>query len=77
MPPDNCFIIQHIENKAQFYYRKAGDDLYFCHFSPRHTKLRISLTSDYECSVHYVTIIINNIPRARVGYEMIDSQRWL
>ena len=23
----NCFIIQHIDNKAQFYCRKPGDDL--------------------------------------------------
>ena len=26
---DNCFIVQHIDNKAQFYCRNAGDDLYF------------------------------------------------
>ena len=25
---DNCFVIQHIDNKAQFYCRKGGDDLY-------------------------------------------------
>ena len=31
---DNCFIIQHIDNKAQFHCRKAGDDLYFAIFIP-------------------------------------------
>ena len=33
---DNCFIIQHcdIVNKAHFYCRKAGDDLYFTIFRP-------------------------------------------
>ena len=31
---DNCFIIQHIDNKAQFYCKKAGDDLYFSSFLP-------------------------------------------
>ena len=25
---DNCFINQHIDNKAQVYSRKAGGDLY-------------------------------------------------
>ena len=27
-------LIQHIDNKAQFYCRKAGDDLYFAIFLP-------------------------------------------
>ena len=32
---DNCFIVQHIDNKEQyFYFRKAGDDLYFAIFLP-------------------------------------------
>ena len=31
---DNCFIIQHIENKAQFYFRRAGHDLDFAIFLP-------------------------------------------
>ena len=29
---NNCFIIQHIDNKAQFYCRKVRDDLYFAIF---------------------------------------------
>ena len=29
-----CFIIQFIDNKAQFYCRKAGGDLYFAIFLP-------------------------------------------
>ena len=38
---DNCFIIQHIDNKAQVHCRKAGGDLYLskkkkktCNVSP-------------------------------------------
>ena len=65
---DNCFIIQHIGNKAQFYCRKAGDDL--CHFSPRHAKLPISpdicylRTTSIQCTT--ITIgqscnVLNNV----------------
>ena len=39
---DNCFIIQHIDSKAQVYSRKAGGDLYLskkkretCNIFPR------------------------------------------
>ena len=32
--PQDCFTIQHISNKAQFYCRKAGDDFYFTIFLP-------------------------------------------
>ena len=32
----NCFIVQHIDNKAQFYCRKAGGDVYFAIFLPTH-----------------------------------------
>ena len=31
---ENCFIIQHIDNKAQFYCRKTEGDLYFTIFLP-------------------------------------------
>ena len=44
---DMCFII---DNKAQFYYRKAGDDHYFAIFSPTHEITCIAgylLTTDY------------------------------
>ena len=30
----DCFIIQHIDNKAEFYYIKAGDDPYLVIFLP-------------------------------------------
>ena len=29
---NNSFIIQHIDKKTQFYFRKARDDLYFAIF---------------------------------------------
>ena len=31
---ENCFILQHIDNKAQFYCRKAEYNLYFGIFLP-------------------------------------------
>ena len=46
---DNCSIIQHIDNKAQFYCSKAGDDLYFAIFlfkTRNYVYRRISV--DYE-----------------------------
>ena len=38
---DDCPVIQHINNKAQHYCRKGGDDLYFAVFLPD--------TGDYVC----------------------------
>ena len=57
---DNCLIIQHIDNKAQFCCRRleVGDDL--CHFSPRHAKLPISQDVCYlrTTSIRCTTITI-------------------
>ena len=54
---DNCFIIQHIVNKAQFYCRKAGDDLYLLlQFSPTDEITYIAgylLTTDDEYLAHH------------------------
>ena len=59
---DNCFIIQHIDNKAQFYRRKAGDGLprwllvqsSVSFFSPTHEIVYIAKISD----VHERTMTI-------------------
>ena len=51
---DNSFIIQHMDDKAQFstFIGKKKPEKY--HFSPRHTKLRIS-----QVSVEYARQILS------------------
>ena len=45
---DNCFIIQHIDNKAEVYSRKARDDLYFGSFF---------LASLLACTKSFVSLV--------------------
>ena len=54
-----CFIIQHIDNKAQYVLCVAEklETIFFCHISPQFTKLRVSQdvycvqTMNIECSM--------------------------
>ena len=49
---DNCFIIQHIDNKAEFYCRKAEHDLYFANFLPdtrNYVSRKISIYLGHFC----------------------------